>query len=679
VGAAQNNITVDGTFSRGPVPYNNGVYTIGPNLGFPVGSNLFHSFGKFGLATNETARFTSTGSTTNIIGRVTGGIQSNIDGRIQATNPAGVNLYLINPNGIVFGPNATLNVAGSFHASTADYLKMSDGTMFQATNPNSSTAPGSTITTATPAAFGFWNVNPAQITVNGSILSPKTGAALGLVAGPISITSSPAVGGAVLGAPSGTVHVTSVAGKGEVPVDPNNTSALTVASFGSVAISGSSLVDVSDLTPKGSGGSVFIRSGSLMIDHSEINADHFGPGSGGQLMLRGDNQVTLTNGAFVHSAAYGLGGGATIVVATGPSGVISADNANVLGGTLGPGKGGSVSIMGGPLSQLTLTNVAQVLSTGEGSGNNAGQAGPLSIQIGQLTLTKGGQISTGAFNNAAAGDLSVFVNGGLYIDGAGRTSFTGISSNFKLDPSLTQTTGDTLSGIPGNISVTAGTLSIVNSGQISAGTRQSRSGGNITVTVTGQLTIDGKSPTYFPPTLLTTGITSAAGFESGNAGNVTGDAGRVIVEAGSLSIAHNGTITSATRATGKGGLVQVTVHGPVILSDPGSGIISSADSTASGNAGPVTVNAPQITVTSGAQIASTTAGMGIGGSVGVTTPGALVLDGMGVSGMQIAASATSAQSGAGGPVMVQAGSLMVQGGAQIASPRPDWARAAMSG
>jgi large exoprotein involved in heme utilization and adhesion len=79
------------------------------------------------------------------------------------------------------------------------------------------------------------------------------------------------------------------------------------------------------------------------------------------------------------------------------------------------------------------------------------------------------------------------------------------------------------------------------------------------------------------------------------------------------------------------------------------------------------VSAPQITVTSGAEIASTTAGTGAGGPVSVTTPGALVLDGMGVVGTQIAASATGSQSGPAGSVTVAAQTLTVEGGAQIAS------------
>ena len=70
-----------------------------------------------------------------MIGRVTSGSPSSIDARIQS-NITGANLYLINPSGVFFGPNATVNVSGSFHASTADYLKLSDEAKFQATNPD---------------------------------------------------------------------------------------------------------------------------------------------------------------------------------------------------------------------------------------------------------------------------------------------------------------------------------------------------------------------------------------------------------------------------------------------------------------------------------------------------------------------------------------------------------------
>ena len=116
----------------------------------------------------------------------------------------------------------------------ADCLKMSDGAKFQATNPN-----GSTLSAAPPAAFGFLTASPAKIAVNGSTLGPVPGT-LGLIGGPVSIT------GGTLSAPAGTIHVTSAAGPGEVPVDPRNTPALTITSFGPVAVSGGSTLNVSD-------------------------------------------------------------------------------------------------------------------------------------------------------------------------------------------------------------------------------------------------------------------------------------------------------------------------------------------------------------------------------------------------------------------------------------------------
>jgi large exoprotein involved in heme utilization and adhesion len=117
----------------------------------------------------------------------------------------------------------------------------------------------------------------------------------------------------------------------------------------------------------------------------------------------------------------------------------------------------------------------------------------------------------------------------------------------------------------------------------------------------------------------------------------------------------------------RGGSVQVSAQGSLSLTDPGTGIIASATSLASGNAGSATASALQIRLTTGAEIASPTAGTGNGGSVNVTTPGALLLDGSGVTGTQTASSATGPNSGAGGSVTVAAGTLTVAGGAQIAS------------
>src|SRR5215469_10026709 len=369
--AASQHITVDGRLS--PAQTLTGPnYTIGANLGKQVSNNLFHSFGQFSLANApvpERATFTPTGSTgpiSNVIGRVTGGTQSNINGAIISAIP-GANLYLINPSGIVFGPHATVNISGSFHASTADYLKMSDGAKFQATNPD-----GSTLSAAPPAAFGFLNASPAKITVNGSILGPVPGT-LALVGGPVSIT------GGILTAPAGTIHVTSAAGTGEVPVDPRNTPALTVTSFGPVAVKGGSTLNVSDPNNLGSGGSVFIRSGALTIDASNINADNYGSGAGGKLVLRGDNRLALTDGASVHSFAQASGSGTAVILRSATGGTLTADNSIVAVGSNAAGNSGKLVVRG---DQVSLTDGAQINSTALSTGNG----GAIAIKANNLVI-----------------------------------------------------------------------------------------------------------------------------------------------------------------------------------------------------------------------------------------------------------------------------------------------------
>ncbi|HEV2300900.1 MAG TPA: filamentous hemagglutinin N-terminal domain-containing protein, partial [Stellaceae bacterium] len=248
--AAAQSITIDGTLS--PAQTLTGPnYAIAANLGKQVGANLFQSFGKFGLMTGESATFSGPAGIANIIGRVTGGSPSAIDGAIVSAIQ-GANLFLVNPFGIVFGAHASINVSGSFHASTADYVKLSDGAIFSATNPQ-----GSTFSAAAPAAFGFLNANPPAITVAGSQLAAN--GTLGLVGGPVTIT------GGSLSAPGGMIHIASAMGPGEIPVDPLHGPAASVTSYGPVSITQGAILDAS------SGGSVFIRAGTLSVDASEIN------------------------------------------------------------------------------------------------------------------------------------------------------------------------------------------------------------------------------------------------------------------------------------------------------------------------------------------------------------------------------------------------------------------------
>jgi filamentous hemagglutinin family protein len=121
-------ITLDGSLGPGG-PLTGPNYRIGTELGQIRGSHLFHSFGQFNVPTNGSATFRGPAAIENIVGRVTGGQVSSIDGVLRS-EIAGANLYLLNPSGVLFGPNARLDVRGSFHVSTADYLRLANGAIF---------------------------------------------------------------------------------------------------------------------------------------------------------------------------------------------------------------------------------------------------------------------------------------------------------------------------------------------------------------------------------------------------------------------------------------------------------------------------------------------------------------------------------------------------------------------
>jgi filamentous hemagglutinin family protein len=612
--ASAQHITIDGTLSpartlAGPR------YLIGANLGRQVGGNLFESFGIFGLTAGERATFTGPASIANVIGRVTGGEPSSIDGAILS-KIAGANVYLINPWGVIFGTKGSVNVTGSFYASTANYLRAANGARFQATHPGAST-----LTAAPPAAFGFLGAKPAAITVDGSALTAR--GTIGLVGGAVSVRD-----GATIKAAGGTIDVLAAAGKGEAPVNPRAGAALTVSRFGRVNIAGGSSLEVGNASGRGHAGSVFVRSGSLAISASTIEADNYGAGRGGVIVLLADGRIALAGGTVLAgNAGRGNGDAGDIIV---KAGSLSIESGGVISaGTSGIGKGGFIAVDVAGL--LTISGAAGVVSGigAQANSGSTGNAGDVFVRAGKLSIGANGEISAGTFGSGAGGDVLVDVAGLLTISGAGA------------DIDAQANSGNTFgSGHGGIVAVRAGALFLEDGAQISVSSFSAGTAGEVSVQVAGSLTIEQAS-----------GI-----FSNALASNGEG-AGRVTVVAGSLSIDGGGQISAGTWGTGKGGDISVevsdrlTINGAVGVF---TGIAAQANSGSTGRAGDITVTAGTLFVADGGQISGNTFGTGHGGIVTVRA-GALFLK----DGAQISVSSFAA--GAAGEVSVQvAGSLTIE-------------------
>jgi filamentous hemagglutinin family protein len=246
------------------------------------GTNLFHSFGDFNVPNNNIANFLNEAglATSNILGRVTGGNISNIFGTIQTTGFGNANLFLMNPTGFLFGPNAAVNVGGMVAFTSADYLRLADGKLFNAAaNPTADAI----LSTAPVAAYGFLGRNPGAITVQGSQFSVTTGGSISLVGGDITIQSGTPESGipkqSKLSVPGGQINLASVASPGEIVTgtldQAPNINGQSFGNLGAIQIAEQSMIDVSG----NGGGTILIRGGSFILDNSTISANVTGPGT----------------------------------------------------------------------------------------------------------------------------------------------------------------------------------------------------------------------------------------------------------------------------------------------------------------------------------------------------------------------------------------------------------------
>ncbi|MBW4476817.1 MAG: filamentous hemagglutinin N-terminal domain-containing protein [Tolypothrix brevis GSE-NOS-MK-07-07A] len=616
--------------------------------GTQAGRNLFHSFQDFSVLTGSGAYFNN-GDIQNIISRVTGQSRSNIDGFIRANGSA--NLFFINPNGIVFGPNASLNIGGSFIATTASSLKFDDGFEFSATAPQ--IAPLLTVSVPIGLQFGSTAgniINRSQaLPINPNSGAPvglrvPTGRTLALIGGDVTLD------GGNLTAAQGRIELGSVAGSGLVKLTSIGQGyALGYAdipNFRDILLTQGAIVDTSGNT----GGTIQVQGNSLSLVGSFLGSGTtFGTSQGGSITINAPNSVTLSDSSQITTATLGNANAGNLRIDTGK--LVVRDGAQIQTLTLSDGKAGDLTINAGDSVELIGTSsngelpsslLSQSIILDEVPSN--GDAGNIAINTDKLIVRDGATIRTVAVGNGKAGNLNVVASDSVTISGTGNTIVGSVGSVLS-----SSTAG---SGNAGDISIDTGKLVVQGGAQILTltDTNAAGNGGNLTVNARNSVEVTGRGGTNAEnPSILTSRSNG-----NGNAGNLTINTGQLMVRDGAA-------ISASSNGRGAGGKLDVNASESVelagsVLNPTGlarSGLFAPARST--GRAGDLNISTRQLIIRDGAIVtvsSTSTANDAIGaGNITITAP-IILLDNRG----QIVA---ESRSGNGGDIKLQNSDLLL--------------------
>lgn len=635
-------ITTDGTL--GPQLNLPGPdYEINSNLGQQLGGNLFHSFQDFNLQSHESATFSGPDNVNNVISRVTGGNPSHIDGLLRSTMP-NADFYFLNPYGLMFGSNAKLDLQGSFHVSTADYLRLEEGGRFDARQPNNSL-----LTIAPISAFGFLTDTPAAITTQDSNLSVPENQTFSLIGGELRLNGESPIqfdpknfaatyARAKLTAMAGRINLASVASKGEVV--PREFG-LDLNGEGGKIRADKTLIEVSGQ----GGGEVFIRGGQLVMENatiqantqSDLNAKSIDMRLTESIKIRGDLLAVLTD-------TYGSGDAGHLVIIT--------PHLEVTGSTL------------------------KTSSFGQGN------SGKIDIEAQQVYLKKGGRIENSTFVTGEGGytnikaeevvdisgwrDGNMIINGLNYIHYASEISNTTrglgnaaslniVTKHLALNGGGIATDSIGLNNIQtgnaGDITINAQTANLTEGAMIFTLLRgNGKKGGNINLIITDTLSLTGQRLTPFISPLgndfgkMPTIISSSA-FLDNQPGSQGGD---IFISATRLVINDGAIVAASTLDKARAGNITIKTNdlyltqGGMIAST--NFVLVTSDFTSD------LIFAP---VTSESQIV----GSGESGIINITATGDMAISGQRNSGFPSGILTNTASSGQGGDIEIHANKL----------------------
>jgi len=519
------------------------------------GENLFHSFQEFNVSNGQRVYFSNPSGINNILTRVTGNNCSEILGKLGVLGNA--NLFLINPNGIIFGSNASLDVKGSFLASTASSLNLADGTLFSAIAAQNSPL----LTVSVPVGLQFGN-RAAEIRLQEASLEVQPGKTLGLLGG--EIVSE----GGYLNAPGGRIELGSVARNSLISISPTvkgwSLGYEGVQNFQNIQlIQGSINGFVSEVNTSGeSSGDIQVQGRRVIIaDGSQVLSINQGAEYGGKLTVNASESLELAGiNSAISISTIATGDADNITIQTkrlllkdGAFIATASSEQELFGQTVaGTGRGGNLIVNAS--ESVELAN-SFLFSSTQGSGD----AGNIALNTGKLRLNDGAQISAFTRGKGKGGTLAIKATDSVELNGkdsslSAETSSEGNSGdisiatgNFTVRDGAEVSVSSEGAGIAGNLNLKANSIRSSDGGKLVA-TSASGEGGNIGISNLKLLLLRGNSE-----------ISTDATGGTGNGGNIT-------IDTDTLAVANNSSIT-ARAIEGRGGNIRIAAQGLFVAPD----------------------------------------------------------------------------------------------------------------
>lgn len=591
------------------------------------GGNLFHSFQEFNVQRGRGVYYSYPDRVANILTRITGNNASNILGTLGVLGNA--NLFFINPNGIIFGPDAKLDIEGSFYGATADSILFENG--FEFVTSDSQAPP--LLTVNVPIGLRLPE-NPGSIQVEGRghnlSLDPDTssyvrenrnvglqvptGQTLALIGGDIFLT------GGNLTAEKGSIELGSVRG-GVVGITatPNQLSYGEISAFGNIQLSQASSIDVS-----GAGaGATQIQGRYIEVqDGSTILAYTLGSEDGKTSSIRASESIEIggqgSSGLFAEVVREAEGNGGSLRLEA--RSLQIQDGAQIVTATFGQGDGGDITISTTDLELIGTSADGRFpsgLFASVGIGGE-GRGGDVRLETESLQLQNGARIGVDTFGQEKGGDLII---------SATNISLTGTSADGQVNQ-ITAALQQQALGDSGDITLNTRIFKVEDGSQITAGTRSQGDAGDLIIRAK-EVQIIGRNARGVP-SRLTAAATSTA----------EGRGGELIINAESLEVKNEAEIRVSSATQEPAGNLQINSNN----------ILLSLNAETTGGQGSITINNNKdLILRHKSNITTNATGAATGGNIEINTENLVALENSDIS--------ANAQAAFGGTINITAAGI----------------------